>query len=244
MPNWSYSNLSDRAPGPFVSAAARLVPGVRQVRDQIGPYAAAWQEHNRQALRQDGPLWVALGDSMTQGIGASAYDRGWVGQLAGRLAGCGLVSRVVNLSVSGARVAEVLGRQLPALEALETTGTLAGPPALVTLLIGSNDLIRRRRRLESPATFELLLQRLPAGTVVANLPNPNRAAAAVNRSLQQAVTDRGLVLAELRRGRTVSWRGRLAADHFHPNDRGYAAIVDAFAAAILPAAGDPTPRAP
>ena len=40
----------------------------------------------RAALAADGPLWVAVGDSMSQGIGASAPDRGWVGQLAEHLA--------------------------------------------------------------------------------------------------------------------------------------------------------------
>ncbi|MCW2816909.1 MAG: GDSL-like Lipase/Acylhydrolase, partial [Nocardioides sp.] len=29
-----------------------------------------------------------------------------------------------------------------------------------------------------------------------------------------------------------SWRGRLAADKFHPNDAGYAAIADVFAPVV------------
>jgi lysophospholipase L1-like esterase len=224
--DWSYSNLSGRAAGPFVSLAGRLIPGVRQVQDQIEPYGAAWQRANRKAIGETGPLWVALGDSLTQGIGASAYDRGWVGQLGRRLRDEGRISRVLNLSVSGARVIDVLERQLPVLEAL------AEPQAVVTLLIGSNDLFRRKYRLELPASFELLLQRLPAGTVVANLPNPNATAVALNASLLRAVQRRGLVLADMRQPRTTNWRGKLAADHFHPSDRGYAGIAEVFSDAI------------
>ncbi|MDQ2838918.1 MAG: SGNH/GDSL hydrolase family protein [Actinomycetota bacterium] len=230
MTDFDYSNLSGRPVGPFVSLAARLLPGVRQVQDQVEPYAAAWQRDNRLAVAGSGPLWVVLGDSLSQGIGASGHDRGWVGQLAEQLIAQGRISRVLNLAVSGARVSDVLDRQLPALQALPT------PPALVTLLIGSNDLFRRRYRLELPAGFEVLLQRLPAGTVVANLPNPNATADALNRSLQRAVTDRGLVLADLRQRETTSWRGKLAADHFHPNDLGYAGIARVFADAIEPLA--------
>ncbi|MGI8666691.1 MAG: SGNH/GDSL hydrolase family protein, partial [Jatrophihabitans sp.] len=225
-PVWSYSNRSGRPPGPFVSLAGRLLPGVRQVQEQIVPYAMAWQRANQQAMAEVGPLWVVLGDSLSQGVGASAHDRGWVGQLAERLRAQNRISRVLNLSVSGARVADVLERQLPALSALPQ------PPELVTLLIGSNDLFRRRHRLELPASFELLLQQLPPGTVVANLPNPNETAAMLNRSLMRAVAQRGLVLADMRQPRTTSWRGKLAADHFHPSDLGYAGIAEVFADAI------------
>lgn len=229
--SFDYDNLSGRPPGRFVSVAGRFLPGVRQVQAEIGPYAAAWRAANAGAMAQDGPLWVALGDSLTQGIGASAYDRGWVGQLAQQLRTSGRAMRVVNLSVSGARVSDLLSRQLPVLQELN--------PSLITVLIGSNDLFQPRLRRALPAAFDALLAQLPPGAVVANLPNPNAAAEAVNRSLHRAVAERGLVLADMRGRRTTNWKGKLAADSFHPNDRGYAAIAAVFAAAIgLPAAAD------
>ena len=123
-------------------------------------------------------------------------------------------------------MSDVLDRQLPALE------SLGEPPALVTLLIGSNDLIRRSRRQAFPARFEELLNRLPDGAVVATLPNPSRAAGAGNAVLQALALARGLRIAELRDPRTSSWKGKLAADHFHPNDAGYAGIAAVFADAI------------
>lgn len=96
-----YSNLSGRPTGPFVRAAALLLPGVRRVQAKVVPYAMAWQRANLAAIAARGPLWVALGDSMTQGIGASAYDQGWVGQLGRQLTQDGQPYRIVNLSDSG-----------------------------------------------------------------------------------------------------------------------------------------------
>jgi hypothetical protein len=82
---FDYDNTSGRPTGPLMTVLQLLLPGVRSVRRQIDPFAEQWARANRAALAADGPLWVALGDSMTQGIGASSFDRGWVGQLADRL---------------------------------------------------------------------------------------------------------------------------------------------------------------
>lgn len=222
-PPFDYTNLTGRPSGPVVRLLSKVVPGVQQIQDQVGPYAALWREANLRALAGDGPLWCALGDSMTLGIGASAFDRGWVGQLA---ALGSAPSRLINLSASGARVADVLDRQLPALERLGVA------PALVTVLIGSNDLISPRHRKAFPELFEQMLLRLPAGSVVASQPNPTKVAVEANSVLDRIAADRGLVIAELRDPRTTSWKGRLAADHFHPNDLGYAGIAQIFAGAI------------
>ncbi|GAB2477284.1 SGNH/GDSL hydrolase family protein [Jatrophihabitans fulvus] len=225
MTTFDYSNLSDRTRGPFLTAAGWVLPGIRRVHEQGRPYAAAWRRDNLAALEQGGPLWVALGDSLTQGIGASAHDRGWVGQVRDRLAAEGRPHRVVNLGVSGARVEDLIERQLPVLETLDA--------ALVTVMIGSNDVLWRKYRRGLVERFETMLARLPQGTVVTTLPNPTPTAAAVNRSIERAARDRGLVVAELRDPRTTSWRGKLAADHFHPNDRGYEGLAAVVGDAVL-----------
>jgi lysophospholipase L1-like esterase len=224
---FAYSNRSDRPGGRWVSLAARALPGVGRVQSQVGPYAAAWRRANIEALAQDGPLWVVLGDSLSQGIGAPAFDLGWVGQLHARLALAGRDYRIVNLSVSGAHTTDLLRRQLPALQALPDT------PDLVTVMVGSNDLLRRSRRRELPERFRALLDAVPVGTVVSTLPNPTPTAQATNAVITSVARERGLVVAEMRGGRTTSWRGKLSADHFHPNEFGYAALADAFAAALL-----------
>lgn len=218
---FDYSNLSGRPQGRFLRLAGLFLPGVRAVQAQVVPYAQAWRRHNLAALETDGPLWVAMGDSMTQGIGASAYDRGYVGQLAERLP-----YRLVNLGVSGGLVSDVLERQLPALSAIGSS------PALVTLLIGSNDMINKRARERLPHDLPRLLAQLPPGTVVGNQPAMHDAALAVNRMIDDAVAEHDLVLAEFRDPRMRHWNGKLAADNFHPNDRGYAGMADIFAEAL------------
>jgi lysophospholipase L1-like esterase len=67
---------------------------------------------------------------------------------------------------------------------------------------------------------------------VASQPNPSRAALEANATLDRIAAERGLVIADLRDPRTTSWKGRLAPDHFHPNDLGYAGIAEVFAGAI------------
>lgn len=232
--DFTYTNLSPRRPGRLVTVAGLVLPGVARVQEQVEPYAAAWQHSNRDALAATGPLWVALGDSLSQGIGAAAYDAGWVGQLHAQLAAAGRPYRLVNLSVSGARTADVLDRQLPALAGVAAR---AGQPDLITLMIGSNDLISRRYRTGLPRRFERILRQLPAGTVVTTLPNPTGTAARVNAVIEAVAGQRGLRIADLRDGRTTSWRGRLAADHFHPNELGYAQLAGVIGDALgLPGA--------
>ncbi|CAB4700683.1 MAG: SGNH/GDSL hydrolase family protein [Actinobacteria bacterium] len=219
---FEYSNLSGRPLAPLVRYGGLVLRGIHQVQQQVAPYAAAWEAGNRRALAEpDGPVWVAIGDSMTQGIGASAHDRGWVGQLAEQLP---VPHRIVNLGFNGARVSDVLDRQLPALERL--VGEHGVTPDLVTVMIGSNDLFSRRWRPQLLASAAEMLQRLPVGTVVANQPGGRALPARFNALIDAAVAERGLRLADFRDPRMRDWRGKIAADHFHPNDLGYAGMAE------------------
>ena len=223
------ADLGPRSPGPVVQVLGRLLPRVRAVQAQTEPYAAAWARANRAALAATGPLWVALGDSMTQGIGASAFDRGWVGQLSARLLDAGWEHRVVNLSVTGARVDDVLANQLPALEAVVGS---SGSAALVTVVIGSNDVVSPVHRRRLVDRFATLVDRLPDDAVVMNLPNPHREARRVDALLRQRAAAGRIVLADMRTEGPRSWRGLLAPDSFHLNDRGYAVMADVVERAL------------
>ncbi|GAB3446735.1 hypothetical protein GCM10027517_29440 [Phycicoccus ginsengisoli] len=226
---FDYENLSARPAGPVLTALSWALPGVREVRSQTAPYAAFWRASNAAALEQDGPLWVALGDSMTQGIGASAPDRGYVGQLRDHLAAAGRAHRLVNLSVTGARVQDLVTHQLPALERLVGGGEV---PDLVTVVIGSNDVLSPRSRAGLAGRFEAMLDRLPPGAVVANLPNPQSEARRVGTVLRERAARGELVVADIRAHGPRTWRGRLAADRFHPNDMGYAGMARVFDVAL------------
>jgi lysophospholipase L1-like esterase len=219
---FEYSNLNDRSPGWLLSLARRLLPGVGLVENEIKPYAEAWHQRNLEALARDEPLWVVLGDSLSQGVGASSIEHSWVLQTWRALADRGLRYRIVNLSFSGARVDDVLDRQIPALAGL------AVAPELVTVLIGSNDIIKRDLRARLPGRYRAMLSALPAGALVATVPRTRGVQAEVNRIVQEA-EDAGTVMAVP----LHFTPGARAPDHFHPDDAGYAAIAADFTTAIL-----------
>jgi lysophospholipase L1-like esterase len=102
---------------------------------------------------------------------------------------------------------------------------------ILTVLIGSNDAMSPRHRSLLPEAFTELLTVLPAGAIVSTVPSPagpGREASEIIRTAGDAGAIR-VVSAGLDPG---TWRGRLAADRFHPNDDGYAMIVEVFADAV------------
>jgi lysophospholipase L1-like esterase len=206
----------------------RLRPGVAATLDQTEPYLRAWADANERARAATGPLWVALGDSTAQGIGASAYDRGYVGQLRERLeARDGRGWRVINLSRTGSRIRDVVAEQLPAL------APLAGEAELVTCAAGANDLLNLWFR-PVPDALRALLAGLPAGAVIATLPQGLGGGRA--QRLNDIIREEGprgrLRIADVWAHSGPPWRGKYAADDFHPNELGYREWCDAFAEAV------------
>jgi lysophospholipase L1-like esterase len=219
---FEYSNLNARSPGWLLRLARHLLPGVGRVENEIKPYAEAWHQRNLEALASADPLWVVLGDSLSQGVGASSIERSWVLQTCRALADRGLRYRIVNLSFSGARVDDVLDRQIPALAGL------AVAPDLITVLIGSNDIIKRDLRARLPERYRAMLSALPAGALVATVPRTRGVQAEVNRIVHEAEDAGAVVAVPLHFA-----AGARAPDHFHPDDAGYAAIAVDFTTAIL-----------
>jgi acyl-CoA thioesterase-1 len=206
----------------------RLRPGVTATLEQTEPYLRAWAEANERARAANGPLWVALGDSTAQGIGASAPDRGYVGQLLERLhAHDGRDWRVINLSRTGSRLRDVVAEQVPAL------APLADEAELVTCAAGANDLLSLWFR-PVPDALRALMAGLPAGAVIATLPQGlgGRRARRLNDIIRTEAPRRGLRIADVWSRSGPPWKGRFAADDFHPNEVGYRAWCDAFAEAV------------
>jgi lysophospholipase L1-like esterase len=217
---FDYDNLNPR--GLTIGGRAlRLIPGVRRVAATTRPYAAWWREQNLAALRaDDGPLWVVLGDSMSQGIGASAVERGYVPLTTQALRAQGIPVRVLNLSFSGARTADVTELQLPVMRAV------APHPALVTVMIGSNDLIRRSLREALPARYAELLRALPPGTRFTTWPRGGLASVApIADSYPHVVPV------------PMAFRGGVAEDRYHPNDATYANMAEQLVAPLAHALG-------
>jgi lysophospholipase L1-like esterase len=199
---------------------------VRASRAQVEAYRAAWDAER--TAGGDGPLWVVLGDSAAQGVGASRHDAGYVGQVRARLeARDGRAWRVANLAVSGARAADVLAEQVPLLR------ELADDADLVTCIVGGNDLLRTPT---APllATVRALLAALPDGAVIGTMPQGlgQRKAGRVNAVIRAEAPGRGLRVADVWERTGPPWRGRYAEDFFHPNDLGYGDWADAVAEAL------------
>jgi lysophospholipase L1-like esterase len=192
------------------------------------PVNSAWW---RARAKAHGELvYVALGDSAAQGIGASEPARGYVGILADRIAQrSGLAVRTVNLSVSGATTSAAVGYQLPRLPAVRAD--------IVTVSIGANDIAAWDVRAFESA-LATVLDAVPSHAIVADLPyfylpGNERRIAAANDILRRLARERELVVAPLH---AVTKRPGLfgaltlfAGDRFHPNDRGYEVWASAFA---------------
>jgi len=190
----------------------------------------AW---GRRALEPGELLYVAIGDSSAQGIGARDLDAGYVGLLAARLQRqTGHTVRVVNLSRYGARLTDALERQLPLLNGLE--------PDLVTVAIGANDMSTFDAE-RFAAEFAALLTELPDHAIVADLPcfhfgDRESDAAAASHLITDLVRARGLAFAPLHRV-TEKRRGwgsfpEFTWDQFHPSPLGYRVWESAFAGAV------------
>jgi lysophospholipase L1-like esterase len=207
-----------------VDVLGRLSP-FRRTSAQVDAYAAAWSAVNETSRSGDGPLWVVLGDSAAQGVGASTHLSGYVGVVLERLRlADGRPWRVVNLSRSGARTREVVDAQWPAASGLGAD--------LLTAVVGGNDAVRTAED-EWLRAAEDLCAALPAGAVVATCPRGvfERKARRVNAVLRARAAERGLRVADLWAHTGPPYRG-LYADGFHPNDRGYLQWADALSEAL------------
>jgi len=213
------AEVSGLRAGPF----GRWADGVTAMRADCVAFAGHWQQHNEQVLQAPGPLWVVLGDSTAQGLGAPSPDGGYVGQVLDVLRGrTGQPWRVLNLSASGSLIRDVLNYQLPQLPASAD---------LVTCGIGVNDVL-----YTGPgklfADLRTLLAAVPDNTVMLDLPVPDGYAGLlgrasrpymmrINRTLHEAAAARGLPVAEVSAHFLPPWSGKFASDCFHPSQDGY-----------------------
>ena len=123
------AEVSGLRAGPF----GRWADGVTAMRADCVAFAGHWRAHNEKVLQAPGPLWVVLGDSTAQGLGAPSPDGGYVGQVLDVLRHrTGRPWQVLNLSASGSLIHDVLNHQLPLLPA---------SAELVTCGIGVNDIL-------------------------------------------------------------------------------------------------------
>ena len=135
-------------------------------------------------------VYVALGDSAAQGLGASSIARGYVPRIAAGLEAA-LDRRVIllNISLSGGTAESVLASQMPLLSGLQA-GSTAWAPDLVTLDIGGNDVSLQRLSVEDfSSLIDTICRGLPRPAVVANIPTFKPLASAERAALLSKAID-------------------------------------------------------
>jgi lysophospholipase L1-like esterase len=181
--------------------------------------------------------FVALGDSLTQGVGDPVGDgwRGWAALLADGLGPAGAVD-FHNLAISGARTVDVVERQMP--HALDMR------PDVVSVIVGVNDTLRRTYDIHAVTAG---LSRVYAAfaaqgvaLVTACLPDPGtmlrlpkvlagplaRRQRSVN-SVVHALSERYDTLhVHLAEGDWLTDRAMWSADRLHPGERGHRLLAE------------------
>ncbi|WP_399137107.1 SGNH/GDSL hydrolase family protein [Streptomyces sp. NBUA17] len=182
--------------------------------------------------------FVALGDSLTEGVGDPVGDRwrGWAALLA-----AGLAEEPVdftNLARSGAQTRDVAERQLPACLALR--------PDLVSVVVGVNDTLRRTFDLGAVATRLDTVYAACAGRgallLTACLPDPGamlglpaalarplaRRQRAVNAVVHALSARYGAVHLHVCEGDWITDRALWSVDRLHPGERGHRRLALRF----------------
>lgn len=228
------------ATGVRTGKLGRWTDGVAMMRGDRVAFAAYWRAHNErvrrerasQAANRDGhgtsvdPLWVVLGDSTAQGLGAPGPRGGYVGQTLAQLRHTtGRHWQVINLSVSGSLIRDVLAEQIPQLAQADEK------PDLITCGSGVNDIL-----FSAPAKLfadlRELLAAVPEGTILLDLPLPagfwwvvGRMSvpyiSRINRVIHEVASERHLPVAEVSTQFIAPWTGKFACDNFHPSQDGY-----------------------
>ncbi|MEU9355544.1 SGNH/GDSL hydrolase family protein [Streptomyces griseoloalbus] len=182
--------------------------------------------------------FVALGDSLTEGVGDRVGDRwrGWAALLAPSLGA--EPARFTNLAVSGAQTRDVLERQLPAALALR--------PGLVSVVAGVNDTLRRTFDIrEVAARLDQVYAACTAqGAVLltACLPDPGtmlglpgtlarplaRRQRAVNTVVHVLSERYGAVHLHACEGDWITDRAMWSADRLHPGEPGHRQLALRF----------------
>jgi len=181
-------------------------------------------------------VYVALGDSTVEGVGASSARNNYVGRLDARLRDRYPRARTVNLGVAGATSLDVLDAQL--------ARAIAFQPQLVTLSIGPNDITARVPPATYARNLDTILARLARETpavIVVNLlpdlaitprfrdrdsaPRVGRLSVEFNGVVARTAKRHGALVVDLYRASRREVPGHpelLSADGYHPSDLGYA----------------------
>ena len=191
---------------------------------------------------------AALGDSLALGTGASRADGGFIFPAFRELLLRRPGSRIDNMAIGGATVADVLRLEVPRLAGMRYDA--------IVICAGGNDVLRRTGGAEFARSYALLLERVRAlvpgaRLICCGVPDVGisplfadeqaaiaAASARDDRSVRNAASAAGAAFVDLY---SVTRAQRDAArflgrDRFHPSDRGYALFARVLAPVLEAAA--------
>jgi acyl-CoA thioesterase-1 len=180
-------------------------------------------------------VYVAIGDSTVEGIGASHPSKSFPSLVFEQIRKDHKEAVYHNLGKGGAKVRDVIDHQLS--KAIELK------PDLVTISVGGNDLHRRTKFSHFKKDYQYLLKTLREKTdaeiIVSNIPDVSALPSIsiffryfvkfLNRRLNRVISKNAkefrCALIDLYNGGKSYrkfYKDLIASDGFHPSDRGYA----------------------
>lgn len=245
--------------GAVIAGSQVIANRAKRVANQRKPFARYWEQsnlavvskihRNREAGIEDPLIFVALGDSAAQGLGAGYVFDGYVPRLAAALADItGREVALINLSVSGAVIPSVLTHQVLSLKGLETQVGIV--PDILTCDIGGNDVSYGVDDMLLADYVAALTRSLPEGSFISDVPSfgpgPLGSRAKAISSMIHSYADRdGHHLIELDNFTSslplMSYLFRYhATDFFHPNAHAYQHWAQLWLDQIAPTLVAPT----
>ena len=208
-----------------VIEAVRLIILYRSVKS----YKSYWQTQIAKPIKEGDFVYLALGDSVAQGIGATDIKRTYVSLIAAHIEQItGRHVHIINVSVTGATATDVVRDQLPQIKGLT--------PDLVTLDIGANDINHKTSTADFMRDFTTILNVMPQNrSIVADVPifgdkQKQAKIDSLNVLVIEAISKRGLERAPIAdiTHKTVNDLSTYGADFFHPGNKGYRNWYRAF----------------
>lgn len=192
---------------------------------QIGRYKHYWERNNQKPSSANEILYVALGDSTAQGIGATHPRHSYVGLVSKELEKKNYQPvRTINLSKSGAKVEDVINYQLPELKKLQVNDK-----TVITIEIGANDMINFNNN-DFEKSMDQLMSQLPKQTLISDIPyfgdtrykNKQSNVEVANKIMYRLANKNGFELVPLHdRVKENGGYRTLAIDWFHPSNTAY-----------------------
>ena len=217
-----------RKPWNLARIGSRFNEALAETEAQREPFAEFWDDHNAKTMTETGPLWVALGDSLAQGIGASDPESGFVPNVVTKLREVsGEPWRVINLAMTGARIAHVVDQELTTLREAQLE------PMITTCMIGFNDFIGGTSAGAIASGAQSLVNELPHGTLVGRVSTRRfiRRATVLRDTFRAGHDSRKITLFD-----PWDWPDAddvWARDRIHLNNNGYRHLASSVLAAMV-----------